>query len=66
MPLLHEWNDKVNSVVKVKGHDVLIVGVEKGLEKTKRHVDTKLTIMFADCRYVLHAYNTKPNGPRKK
>ena len=61
MPLLNEWNDRVNSVVKVKGHDVLIVGVEKGLEKTKRHVDTKLTIMFADCRYVLHAYNTTQN-----
>ena len=58
MPLLNDWHEKVNSIIRIKDHDVLIVDIEKGLDKSEKHIDTKVTIKFSDNRYVLHAYNT--------
>ena len=56
LPLISDWHSKVGSIVKVDGHDLLIVDVEKGFDKSEKHMDTKLTVKLSDHRYVLHAY----------
>ena len=46
LPLLKEWHSKVNSLIKINDQDIHIIEIEKGFEKSKKHVDTKLVIVL--------------------
>ena len=61
MPLLTEWQTKVNQIVHINEYKLHIIEIEKGIETTKKHVDTKVVVMSNDQRYVIHAYNTTQN-----
>ena len=38
MSLLKDCHANVNGIVHVNGHDILIVGIEKGIENTEKPV----------------------------
>ena len=61
LPLLREWKMKCNETVNINEVKAKIVEVDAGMENSLKHVDTKLTLMVNDDRYVLHAYNGTQN-----
>ena len=60
-PHLKEWHDNPQSFVKNNEYEIQIVEIEKGFDKAKKHVDTKLVMISSEQRYVLHVYNTTQN-----
>ena len=61
LPLLREWKQKCGEDIDINEVKVKIVDVDAGTENSMRHVDTKLTLVVNDDRYVLHAYNGTQN-----
>ena len=61
LPLLRDWIQKVNQVVKIGETEIKIIEVYAGKEQTGNHVDTKLVVMHENDRLVFHAYNGTQN-----
>ena len=61
LPLVKLWSKKVNETVYIDETEVDIAEVHAGLEKSDKHVDTKLIVFANGNRLVLHAYNGTQN-----
>ena len=61
LPLLKSLQGKINETHHFSENEIKIVEFEAGKDISEKHVDTKLAVMFNDCRLVLHAYNSTQN-----
>ena len=60
-PLIRVWNLKVDEEILINKKVIKVIEVDKGIEDTNKHVDTKLVVMVDDKRIVIHAYNGTQN-----
>ena len=58
LPLLREWHQKQNQKIYINKTEVEIIEINSGIDKNKKHVDTKLILLAENSRLVLHAYNS--------
>ena len=61
LPLLNHWHEKVGSDIFLNDHKIHIISIEKGIDKSNKHSDTLVKIMYSEQRITLHAYNTTQN-----
>ena len=61
LPLLRSWSEELDNIHYVCDNEIKIIEFEAGSEKTDKHMDTKLVIMFNNDRLTLHAYNSTQN-----
>ena len=61
LPLIKDWNKKVNETIKIDDIEVKIIEAHAGVENSEHHVDTKFVVHANGDRLVLHAYNGTQN-----
>ena len=61
LPFLREWHGLVDKPFKMMGADINIAESDAGVDKSEKHMDTKLVVFVNDERIVLHAYNGTQN-----
>ena len=61
LPFLREWHGQVDKPFKMMGADINIAESDAGVDKSEKHMDTKLVVFVNDERIVLHAYNGTQN-----
>ena len=61
LPLLSSWSEEVGNTHYFCNNEMKIIEFEAGSDKSDKHVDTKLVIMFNNDRLTLHAYNSTQN-----
>ena len=55
LPMLKFWQKKFHEEMTVNGSVIKIIDVEERMEKSEKHMDTKLVVMFGSSKIVLHA-----------
>ena len=61
LPVLREWHGNVGKSLKLNDIDIKIDEADPGIDKSDRHIDTKLEVFANNERLVLHAYNGTQN-----
>ena len=61
LPLLRNWFEEKDNIIKIDDTDIEVIEVEAGRESLGQHMDTKLVVMVNGDRLVLHAYNGTQN-----
>ena len=61
LPLLKSWREELNNTHHFIENEMKIIEFEERSEKTDKHMDTKLVVMFNNDRLTLHAYNSTQN-----
>ena len=57
----YSQHGQVDKPFKMMGADINIVESDAGVDKSNKHMDTKLVVFVNDERIVLHAYNGTQN-----
>ena len=61
MPIVNEWQENLNTIIDINGHEMKIIEADKGLDTLEKCVYTKLAVMCNEQRFVIHCYNTTQN-----
>ena len=45
MPIVNEWQENLNTIIDINGHEMKIIEADKGLDTLEKCVYTKLAVM---------------------
>ena len=58
LPLLRIWQENLNKIFVLDGFEIKIIDIKIGREDSGKQMDTKVTVLVNNDRFVLHAYNS--------
>ena len=61
LPVLRNWLKRGNEEFEINGSSLKIIDADEGKDLSKKHVDSKITVMVDNEKIVIHAYNTTQN-----